>query len=232
MQTLSILGATGSIGRQTLAVLEANPGHYRLDTLTAHTNTAQLAELARRYSPRQVVLADPAHAADLTAQLAGSGVQVNAGAEALTAAAHADVVVAGITGMAGLLPTMAAIEHGATVLLANKESLVCAGDMMMQAVAHHQATLLPIDSEHNALFQLYDPQASDSVVALTLTASGGPFRTWSAAQLSTATPAQAVKHPNWSMIAKSTGGGTVSISRPWTIDSAASPCSSTPLNAP
>ncbi|HIQ18467.1 MAG TPA: 1-deoxy-D-xylulose-5-phosphate reductoisomerase [Novosphingobium capsulatum] len=203
-RSITVLGATGSIGASTLDLVRRNPDAFRVEALTAHAQVDQLAALAREFSARVAVVADPARLDELRAALAGSGVEAAAGPDALVEASArgADITVAAIVGCAGLAPTMAAIECGKTVALANKEALVSAGDVMLAAVARSGATLLPVDSEHNAIFQCLAGNETKHVRMITLTASGGPFRDWSAQDLVGATPAQAIKHPNWSMGAK------------------------------
>lgn len=204
MRAISILGATGSIGASTLDLIRRQPDQWRVMALTANGQAAELARLAREFSAQIAVVADPAALPALEEALAGSGIEARGGAAALVEAAArpADLTVAAIVGCAGLAPTMAAIEQGKTVALANKEALVSAGEVMTAAVARHGTTLLPVDSEHNAIFQCLAGNDYAHVRSITLTASGGPFREWSAAQLAAATPEQAVKHPNWSMGAK------------------------------
>ena len=204
MRTISILGATGSIGASTLDLIRRQPDQWRVVALTANGQAAELARLAREFSAQIAVVADPAALPALEEALAVSGIEARGGAAALVEAAArpADLTVAAIVGCAGLAPTMAAIEQGKTVALANKEALVSAGEVMTAAVARHGTTLLPVDSEHNAIFQCLAGNDYAHVRSITLTASGGPFREWSAAQLAAATPEQAVKHPNWSMGAK------------------------------
>ena len=204
MRSLTILGATGSIGASALDLIRRQPGAWRIAALTANCQAAELAALAREFSAEIAVVADEMCLPDLRAALAGSGIAATGGAAALVEAASrpVDITLAAIVGCAGLAPTMAAIEQGRTVALANKEALVSAGDVLMDAVAQHGTTLLPVDSEHNAIFQCLAGNDLAQVRASTLTASGGPFRDWSDEQLGTATPAQAVKHPNWAMGAK------------------------------
>jgi len=203
-RTISILGATGSIGASTLDLIRREKRRWRVVALTANGNAAELARLAREFSADIAVVADESGLPALREALAGSGIAAAGGAAALVEAASrpADITIAGIVGCAGLAPTMAAIAQGGIVALANKEALVSAGDVMMAAVARSGATLLPIDSEHNAIFQCLAGNNARDVRSITLTASGGPFREWSAGQLAAATPAQAVKHPNWDMGAK------------------------------
>ena len=204
MRTISILGATGSIGASTLDLIRRNRKDWRVVALTANCQARELAVLAREFDAEIAVVADETCLADLREALAGSGIQVAAGEAALceAAARGVDLTVAAIVGCAGLAPTMAAIEQGGTIALANKEALVSAGDVMMAAVERHGATLLPTDSEHNAIFQCLSANRIEDVRWITLTASGGPFRDWPAERLRAATPAEAVKHPNWSMGAK------------------------------
>ena len=204
VRSISVLGATGSIGASTLDLVRREKGNWRVVALTANSNAAALAALAREFSAEVAVIADAARLPELRDALAGSGIAALGGAEGLIEAASrpADITVAGIVGCAGLAPTMAAIEQGGTIALANKEALVSAGEVMTAAVARHGATLLPIDSEHNAIFQCLAANDLASVRWITLTASGGPFRDWPMERLITATPAEAVKHPNWDMGAK------------------------------
>jgi 1-deoxy-D-xylulose-5-phosphate reductoisomerase len=201
---IAILGSTGSVGRSTLDLVERNPGAFEVEALTANSNVALLAEQARRHRPALAVVADEAHYPALKSALAGTGIEVAAGTEAVIEAARrpSDWVMAAIVGAAGLEPTLAAVERGAVVGLANKETLVCAGDIVMKAIAANRATLLPVDSEHSAIFQVFDYGRAAAVARIILTASGGPFRTIERSQLHSVTPAQAVAHPNWSMGAK------------------------------
>ena len=203
IRTLSIFGATGSVGQSTLDLVRRNRDAWDIIALTAHTDAAGLAALAKEFRPKIAVIGDQLHAGDLRKALAGEGITVAAGEDALIDAARlgADVTMAAIVGCAGLAPAMAAIEQGKTVALANKESLVAAGALMMAAAKASGATILPVDSEHNAIFQCLSGQL-DRVAKITLTASGGPFRTWTTEQMRAVTPAQAVAHPNWSMGAK------------------------------
>ena len=205
---ITVLGSTGSIGQSTLDVVRRHPDRYRVFALSAARSVDTMLSDIAEFAPRYVVMADAAAAAGLTAQLAaGCQTEVLTGADALAMiASHKDVdqVMAAIVGAAGLLPTLAAAQAGKRVLLANKESLVMAGPLFMQAVRQGGAELLPIDSEHNAIFQslpeAYDGDfAAHGINKILLTASGGPFRGWSAEQLADVTPAQAVAHPNWSM---------------------------------
>jgi 1-deoxy-D-xylulose-5-phosphate reductoisomerase len=204
MRSLTILGATGSIGASTLDLVRRNRDAFRVVALTGHSNVAALAALAGEFAVEMAVIGDAALLPDLREALAGSGIATGGGAPALIEAAQrpADLTVAAIVGCAGLAPTMAAIEQGRTVALANKEALVSAGAVMTRAVTRHGTTLLPIDSEHNAIFQCLAGNDPAHVRWITLTASGGPFRDWPAERLHGATPAEAVRHPNWSMGAK------------------------------
>jgi len=203
-RTLTLLGATGSIGASTLDLVRCNRDDWRVDTLTAHCSAVELAALAIKFDAKLAVVGDEACLPELRDALAGSGIAAAGGAQALVEAAMrpVDMTVAAIVGCAGLAPVMAAIERGGTIALANKEALVSAGEVMMQAVTKHGATLLPTDSEHNAIFQCLAGNRLSDVARITLTASGGPLRTWTQAQLDAATPAEAVAHPNWSMGAK------------------------------
>ncbi len=204
MRSISILGATGSVGASTLDLVRRNRPDWRVVTLTANCNVDDLARLALEFAAETAVVADENCLPALREALSDSGVQAAGGSAALIEAASrkVDLTVAAIVGCAGLAPTMAAIEQGGCIALANKEALVSAGEVMTAAVAKHGATLLPVDSEHNAIFQCLAGNRVDDVRKITLTASGGPFRTWSQAQLEAATPAQAVAHPNWDMGAK------------------------------
>ena len=201
---VSILGSTGSIGCSTIDLISRQPDAYEVIALTAHRNVALLVEQARLLLPKHAVIAEPTLYETLKSALAGLPIEVSAGTEAVIAAAGepADWVMAGIVGAAGLAPTLAAVRGGAYVALANKECLVSAGPLFMSEVARHGATLLPVDSEHNAIFQVLDRTRLDSVERIILTASGGPFRQTSMADMAHATPAQAVAHPQWQMGAK------------------------------
>mgnify|MGYP002780638005 FL=1 len=201
---VAILGATGSIGRSTLDLIEAAPEQFEVVAMTAAANVQQLAADARRTDARLAVIADEALLPELREALSGTNIHAAAGITALAeaAAGEAEFVMAAIVGCAGLEPVMAAVDAGKTVALANKEALVTAGDLMIDAARRSGATLLPVDSEHNAIFQCLAGQDRDRVARLILTASGGPFRTFSADQMARVTPEQAVAHPNWSMGAK------------------------------
>ncbi len=204
MRSITLLGATGSIGASTLDLIRRERDKWRVVALTANCQAAELAKLAREFGAEVAVAGDESCLPELREALAGTGIEAAGGAKALVEAAArgADLTVAAIVGCAGLAPTMAAIERGGLVALANKEALVAAGDVMTAAVARHGATILPTDSEHNAIFQCLAGNDIADVRSITLTASGGPFRCWSAEQLAAATPAQAVQHPNWAMGAK------------------------------
>lgn len=205
---ITILGSTGSVGVNTLDLLDfamrRGDGDFEIEALTANRNVALLAEQARKFRPRFVAIADESKRTELEQALSGSGIETGAGAAAVedAAARDAEWVMAAIVGAAGLKPTLKAAERGASIALANKECLVCAGDILNAAIAKAGGKLLPVDSEHNAIFQVFDFERPHRVSRLILTASGGPFRQWSRAQMAAATPSQAVAHPNWSMGAK------------------------------
>ncbi|MBN2971973.1 1-deoxy-D-xylulose-5-phosphate reductoisomerase [Roseomonas aeriglobus] len=204
MKSVTILGATGSVGTSTLDLIERAPEDFRVVALTANCDVAKLAAAARRTRAEVAVVADESCLPDLRAALADTDTRAAGGAQAVAEAAGmgADWTMAAIVGCAGLKPVMAAIEQGRAVALANKEALVSAGDVMTAAVARTGATLLPVDSEHNAIFQCLEPANRDRVRRVILTASGGPFRERSLDEMRGITPAQAVAHPNWSMGAK------------------------------
>lgn len=206
MKTVSILGATGSIGQSTLDLVQRAPDAYQVLALTAAQDVAGLAAAARATNAKLAVIADETLYDALKAALSGTNIGVAAGPQALVEAAklEADWTMAAIVGCAGLAPTLAALEIGKTVALANKEALVSAGDLMLAVARRTGATLLPTDSEHNAVFQCLDQSAPKGVAKIILTASGGPFRTWTKAQMQAAQPEQALKHPNWAMGAKIT----------------------------
>jgi 1-deoxy-D-xylulose-5-phosphate reductoisomerase len=200
-RSVTILGATGSIGASTIDLVKREPQRYRVEAVSANTNAGALAALARELGARFAAVGDPAAYRELKDALGGTGIAAGAGESALIEAAErpAQWVIGAITGAAGLKPTLAAAERGAIVALANKECLVCAGGLFMRRAAAAGATVLPVDSEHNALFQAMSAGRREDVRRVILTASGGPFRTWSAAAIAAATPEQALKHPNWSM---------------------------------
>jgi 1-deoxy-D-xylulose-5-phosphate reductoisomerase len=204
-RTVSILGSTGSVGRSTVALLDAAaPGEFEVVALVAGRDAAALAEQAKRLRPRIAVLADPAAGPALEAALAGSGIASACGRDAVLAAAGmpADWTMAAIVGAAGLEPALAALARGGTLAVANKEALVCAGEIVLAAARASGATILPVDSEHNAIFQALDAQDPSVVEKIILTASGGPFRQASLEHMARVTPEQAVAHPVWSMGAK------------------------------
>ena len=200
-RTVTLLGATGSIGSSTVDLLRREPGRYRVEAVTAHRNAAALARLAREFGARFAAIADPAAYGELKDALSGSRIETAAGADAIVEAAQrpADWVMAAITGATSLKPTLAAAERGATVALANKECLVCAGALFMRQAAAAGARVLPVDSEHNAIFQALGAGRREDVRRIILTASGGPFRTWPLEAIRKVTLEQALKHPTWTM---------------------------------
>lgn len=203
-RTISVLGSTGSIGRQSLEVIAALG--LSVGALTAHSSVGLLEEQARRFRPRLVAATDPA-AADLKTRLADTPIRVVSGAEGLLEAATlsgVDTVITAVVGVAGLVPTLAAIEEGKRIALANKETLVCAGELVMKRAREKGVDIIPVDSEHSALFQCLEGNSRREVKRLILTASGGPFFGKSRGELENVTRAQALKHPNWSMGAKIT----------------------------
>jgi 1-deoxy-D-xylulose-5-phosphate reductoisomerase len=204
MRSVTILGATGSIGTSTLDLIERNPEAYRIEALTANCDFAKLAAAAIRTRAKLAVVADESCLPDLRNALAGSGIEAAGGAEAIVEAASrgVDWTMGAIVGCAGLKPTMAAIEAGGTIVLANKEPLVAAGDVIRAAAKASGATLLPADSEHNAIYQCFDFARPERVRRIILTASGGPFRDMPMEAMRNVTREQAVAHPNWSMGAK------------------------------
>jgi 1-deoxy-D-xylulose-5-phosphate reductoisomerase len=204
MRSVTILGATGSVGRSTLDLIERNKDRYNVLALTANRDAEGLAQAAKRVNARRAVIADESLLPNLREQLAGSGIEAAAGTDAViqAAAEGADWTMAAIVGTAGLRPVMAALRNGRAVALANKEALVSAGDLMTRAARESGATLLPVDSEHNAIFQCLDGSRPQGVRRIILTASGGPFRTFSLSEMRNVSPEQAVAHPNWSMGAK------------------------------
>ncbi len=201
---VTILGSTGSVGGNTVDLVQRLPDAFEVEALTANSNVVLLAEQARRLGARLAVAADASSYRDLKKALSGSGIEAAAGAEAVIEAASrpAEWVMASIVGLAGLEPTMAAAKRGAIIGLANKECLVSAGDVLMKEIARCGATLLPVDSEHSAIFQVFDFENADKVARIILTASGGPFREMDIAAMARVTPEQAVAHPNWNMGAK------------------------------
>jgi 1-deoxy-D-xylulose-5-phosphate reductoisomerase len=203
-RTVTIFGATGSVGTSTLDLIARSPEKFAVQALTAHSDVAALARLAVAHNARLAVIGDEGRYGELKAALRGTNIAAAAGPQALIEAASlgAEWTMAAIVGCAGLAPTLAAIRQGRTVALANKEALVSAGVLMTDAVAASGATLLPVDSEHNAIFQCLSGGRIEEVARIILTASGGPFRTLTLDEMRAVTPAQAVKHPNWSMGAK------------------------------
>ncbi|AEI37051.1 MAG: 1-deoxy-D-xylulose-5-phosphate reductoisomerase [Zymomonas mobilis subsp. pomaceae] len=203
-RTVTVLGATGSIGHSTLDLIERNPDRYQVMALTAHRNVKELAAAAKRTKAKRAVIADESLYSALKEALAGTDVEAAAGPTALVEAAAmgADWTMAAIIGCAGLKPTLAAIRAGKTVALANKEALVSAGALMIEAVKNHGTILLPVDSEHNAIFQCFPHNNPEYVRRIIITASGGPFRKTPLEDMAKVTPEQAVRHPNWSMGAK------------------------------
>jgi len=205
-RTVTLLGATGSIGASTVDLLKRERKRFRVEAVCANKSAAALAALARELGARFAAVGDPAAYGELKAALAGTGIEVAAGESGLVEAAErpAEWVIGAITGAAGLKPTLAAAERGAIIALANKETLVCAGGLFMRRAAASGATVLPVDSEHNALFQAMSGSRREDVRRVILTASGGPFRSAPAEVVKAATVEQALKHPNWSMGAKVT----------------------------
>lgn len=201
---VTILGSTGSVGTQTIELIEANRDTHEVVALTAQKNWELLAQQARALSAKLAVIGDESKYQELKNALSGTKTEIACGAAAIREAAQrdSDWVMAAIVGAAGLAPTMAAVQRGARVAFANKECLVCAGPLMMQEVEKHGAHLLPVDSEHNAIFQVFDEEGRDGISRLILTASGGPFRNLSREDMAKVTRSEAVKHPVWAMGAK------------------------------
>jgi 1-deoxy-D-xylulose-5-phosphate reductoisomerase len=206
VKRINILGATGSIGASTLDLIGRTPEAFEVVSVTAQSSVDQLAECARSSRAKRAVIGDPQHYQALKDALSGSGIEVAAGGDALIEAASepVDCTVAAIVGAAGLKPSLAAVRCGGRLALANKECLVCAGESFMAQVAASGCELVPVDSEHSAAFQVLRGAEAESIEKIVLTASGGPFRTWSLERIQTATREQALKHPNWSMGAKIT----------------------------
>lgn len=202
MKRLSVLGSTGSVGASTLDLVRHHPDRFSVEALVCGRDWELLAKLAKEFQPSIVVVADETARSELASQLSGSGIEVASGPSAIleAAARPADLVVAAIVGAAGLAPILAALEAGTTVALANKEALVCAGSLMVDAAEYSGAKILPIDSEHNAIFQVLEER--ERIRRIILTASGGPFRNSSRAAMEHVTPAEAIRHPTWSMGAK------------------------------
>jgi len=205
LKRLAILGSTGSVGEQTLAVVEAFPERYRVAALAAGRNVEKLAEQVKRFAPELVSVATPEAADELRKRVGDAArIEIGTGGLCAVATAPADLVVAALVGAVGLEPTLAAVEAGRDVALANKEVMVMAGALMRRAVARHGVTLLPVDSEHSAIFQCLQGQRAEDVLRIVLTCSGGPFRTWDALRIARATREEALAHPNWDMGAKIT----------------------------
>ena len=200
-RVVSVLGATGSIGDSTMDLIRRGGDRYRVEAITANSNVEALAKLAREFGVGFAAVADGAKLGELREALAGTGIACGAGESAVieAAARPADWIMAAVSGAAGLKPALAAVDRGTTIALANKECLVCAGDIFMRRAAEAGASVLPADSEHNALFQALSSGNREELTRVIITASGGPFRTWAKADIENATLEQALKHPNWSM---------------------------------
>ncbi len=198
---ISILGSTGSVGTNTVDLLERNPASYIVEALTANRNVDLLADQAKKLKAQFAAVADQTQYHALKSALSGTGIEIAAGPDAVIEAANrkSDVVMASIVGAAGLRPTLEAVRRGAIIGLANKECLVTAGDIFVKEVARNSANLIPVDSEHSAIYQVFDFQNYERVDRIILTASGGPFRSYSTEQMKNVTPAQALAHPNWDM---------------------------------
>lgn len=204
---IAILGSTGSIGTQTLDVVSRYPDRFKADVLTANRNVELLAAQAVEFGARDVVICDESRYAELKRKLSGTGINVHAGMDAicgLVVEKDIDVVVGAMVGFSGLRSVVAALQAGKTIALANKETLVAAGAVVDALVKSGHGSILPVDSEHSAIFQCLQGSHGDKVARIHLTASGGPFRTWTRDSISTATAADALKHPNWNMGAKVT----------------------------
>lgn len=200
-RTVTILGVTGSVGCNTVRLLQESAETFCVEAVTAHRNAALLAQHAKALRAKLAVIGDPLLLPALREHLQGTDIETAAGEESVVEAAErpAEWVMAAIVGSAGLAPTLAAVRRGATIALANKECLVCAGDLIMQDAKTSGARIIPVDSEHSAIFQVFDYNHPETIEHITLTASGGPFRTWTQDAIRHATPAQAVNHPNWQM---------------------------------
>ncbi|XYK81183.1 MAG: 1-deoxy-D-xylulose-5-phosphate reductoisomerase [Labrenzia sp.] len=201
---VTVLGATGSIGQSVADLIARNPDRFEVVALVANSSAAALAEMALRLKAKSAILSDPSNYEDLKDRLLGSGIESASGDQAVLEAVDrdTDLVIGAIVGAAGLVPTMAAIKPGRRIALANKECLVCAGDLFMGKIAAEGAEILPVDSEHNAIFQVFEASHPDSIEKVILTASGGPFRTMAFGDMVRVTPQQALKHPNWDMGAR------------------------------
>jgi 1-deoxy-D-xylulose-5-phosphate reductoisomerase len=200
-RSVTILGSTGSVGQSTAELIAHDPSSYRVEALVAGNSVEALADQARRLHARVAVVANPQRYRALKDALAGTSIEAAAGPEAVieAAARPADWVMGAVVGFAGLESMLVAARRGAMLALANKEALVCAGRLLIDAIEASDGVLLPVDSEHNAIFQVFDPTQRHAVDRLVLTASGGPFRDWSLAEMAQATPEQALAHPNWDM---------------------------------
>ena len=203
-RTVSILGSTGSVGENSVKLLELHRDKFAVTAITAYRNVEKIAAQAKKLGAKRAVIGDESLYSDLKTALSGSGIEAAAGDAAVTEAADmpSDIVVAAIVGAAGLMSTLTAIRRGATVAFANKECLVCAGDIMMGEVKRHGATLLPVDSEHSAIFQVFDFVHPDTIEKIIITASGGPFREYTREQIQKVTVEEALRHPTWNMGAK------------------------------
>ena len=201
---VTVLGATGSIGQSVADLIARNPDRFEVVALVANSSAGALAEMALRLNAKSAVLCDPGNYEDLKNRLLGSGIETASGDQAVLEAVdrETDIVIGAIVGAAGLVPTMAAIRSGRRIALANKECLVCAGDLFMGKIAAEGAEILPVDSEHNAIFQVLETAQPDNIEKVILTASGGPFRTMALDDMVRVTPQQALKHPNWDMGAR------------------------------
>lgn len=201
IKTVNILGVTGSVGQCATDVILSAPEKFNVQTVTAHSNAKALAEAAKKLNARKAVLADEENFETLKSELAGSGIEAYAGGEALLAASSEkiDLTLVAIVGMAGLRPTIAAIQNSKAIAIANKEPLAAAGALVMREAKKSGAVILPVDSEHNAIFQVFESERPQGIEKIILTASGGPFRNWTQEQMARATKEQALSHPNWSM---------------------------------
>lgn len=201
---VSILGSTGSIGQSTVDVIKSNPDAFDVQVLTANNNAQKLAEQARALNAKKAVVANEDYYNELAGALSGTGIEVAAGAEAVieAAAMPADVIMNGVVGVVGLRPVMEALKQGTSVAIANKEPLVAAGALVKKTAEEHGTTIIPVDSEHNGIFQVFDKSQQDEIIRVVLTASGGPFLSWDLNQMRDATVKQAIAHPRWSMGAK------------------------------
>ncbi len=207
MKNVVVMGSTGSIGTQTLEIISAHPGELRAVALTANSSVDLIEKQAEQFSPKLIAMYDPKSAKELSDRLAGSGIKIVSGMDGLIEAASladADIVLTAMVGMIGIRPTIAAIKAGHDIALANKETLVCAGHIIMPLIREHNVRLYPVDSEHSAIFQSLNGEDHSDVESIILTASGGPFRNCSYEELEKMTAADALKHPNWNMGAKIT----------------------------